>query len=150
MSRWDPRSGWCSARWPAGSRAATARPGLEPEARHRRRGRRMVIPWSVDAAGGEPGDPLRVVVVEEQRLARVEAGDASHLVVGELEVEDVDVLGHPVGTDRLGDDDDVALGEPAQDDLGDRLPVRGADLAQRRIGEEVVLALGERAPGLEL
>ena len=77
-------------------------------------------------------------------------GDAGHLVVGELEVEDVDVLAHPLGADGLGDDDDVALDEPAQDDLGDGLAVRGADLAEDRVGEDVVLALGERAPGLDL
>jgi len=39
--------------------------------------------WSVDAAGGAPGVPLRVVVVEEQGLAAVHPGDADDLVVGE-------------------------------------------------------------------
>ena len=37
-----------------------------------------------NAAGGEPGDPLEVVVVEEQCAAGVESGDAGHLLVGEL------------------------------------------------------------------
>jgi hypothetical protein len=68
-------------------------------------------------------------VVEEQRRAVVHRGDAGHLVVGELEVEHVDVLAHPLGADRLGDDDDIALDEPAQDDLGDGLAVAAADLA---------------------
>ena len=40
--------------------------------------------------------------------------------------------------------------EPAQDDLGDGLAVGGADLAQGRVGEEVVAAFGERPPGLDL
>jgi hypothetical protein len=59
------------------------------------------------------------VVVEEQRGAGVESGDSGHLIGGELEVEDIDVLAHPFGADRLGDDHDIALDEPAQDDLGD-------------------------------
>jgi hypothetical protein len=51
-------------------------------------------------------------VVEEQRRAGVHRGYAGHLVVRELEVEDVDVLAHPLGADGLGDDHDVALDEP--------------------------------------
>jgi hypothetical protein len=47
------------------------------------------------------------------------SGDSGHLIGGELEVEDIDVLAHPFGADRLGDDHDIALDEPAQDDLGD-------------------------------
>ena len=89
-------------------------------------------------------------MVEEQRGSCVQRGDAAHLVVGELEVEDVDVLGHALGADRLRDDDDVALDEPAQHDLRDGLAVRRADLAQCGVGEQVVAALGERSPGLDL
>ena len=73
-----------------------------------------------------------------------------HLVVGEGEVEDVEVLRHPLGPHGLGDDDDVALGEPTQDDLGNGLAVASADLGQDRVGEQVVAALGEPAPGLVL
>ena len=58
-------------------------------------------------------------------------GDAGHLVVGELEVEHVEVLGHPLGTHRLGDDDDAALDQPAQHDLGHRLAVRVGDRTSR-------------------
>ena len=91
-----------------------------------------------------------VGVVEEQRRAGVHGGDEGQLVGGELEVEDVDVLAHALGANGLGDDDDVALDEPAQDDLGDGLAVRGTDLAEDGVGEDVVLAFGERAPGLDL
>ena len=69
-------------------------------------------------------------MVEEQRGAGVEGGDPGHLIGGELEVEDIDVLAHPLGADGLGDDHDVALDEPAQDDLGDGPAVGGSDLAQ--------------------
>ena len=63
----------------------------------------------------------------------------------QLEVEHVDVLAHALGANGFGDDDDVALDEPAQDDLGDGLAVRRADLAEDGVGEDVVLAFGERA-----
>src|SRR4026209_155409 len=84
-------------------------------------------PVSVDAGAVEARDPLGVGVVEELRRAGVEPGDAGHVVVAELEVEDVDVLSHSLRPDRFGDHDDLALDEPAQDGLGDRLAVRGAD-----------------------
>ena len=57
---------------------------------------------------------------------------------------------HPLRVDRLGDDDDAALDHPAQHDLGDRLAVLLADPGQQRVGEQPVLALGERAPRLDL
>ncbi len=86
---------------------------------------------------------MGVAVVEEQGRAGVDGGDAGHLVVGEGEVEDVEVRRHPLGSNRLGDGDDVALGEPAEHDLGDGLAVGGADLGQGGVGEQVVAALGE-------
>jgi hypothetical protein len=89
-------------------------------------------------------------VVEEQRAAGVQARDSCHLVLSELEVEDVDVLAHPLGADRLRNHDDVALRQPTQDDLSNGLPMSGADLEEGRVGEDVVLALRERAPRLVL
>ena len=58
-------------------------------------------------------------------VSRVAIG--GHLVVGEFEVEHVEVLGHPLGTDGLGDHHDAALGEPVQHDLADGLAVRLGD-----------------------
>ena len=54
------------------------------------------------------------MVVEEETLARVERGDGGHIFVGECEVENVDVLPHPLHMGRFGDDDNAALNEPAQ------------------------------------
>ena len=68
----------------------------------------------------------------------------------ELEAEDVDVFAHPFGADGLRDGDHAPLDEPSQDDLADGLAVRRANLAESRVGEQVVLALGERTPGLDL
>ncbi|MGW2024442.1 hypothetical protein [Streptomyces decoyicus] len=39
-------------------------------------------------------------VVEEQRVAGVQSGDLCHLIVGEVEVEDIDVLRHALGPAR--------------------------------------------------
>jgi len=68
-------------------------------------------PDSVDVRGSELADHCRVSVVEEQRFTGVHRGDASHLVIGQLEVEDVDVLAHALWPDRPGDDDHIALGQ---------------------------------------
>jgi len=46
-------------------------------------------------AAVEPADHGGVAVVEEQGAAGVEGRDSRHLLIGELEVEDVDVLAHP-------------------------------------------------------
>src|SRR5215203_233255 len=105
---------------------------------------------SDDSVVAELADRRGVAVVEEQRLTGVQAGDLRHLVVGQLEVEDGEVLGHPLGSDRFGDDDDAALDEPAQHDLGDGLAVRVGDPGQCRVGEQVVAAFGEGSPRLHL
>ena len=64
---------------------------------------------SVDTVVAKLADRDRVVVVEEQRLSAVQAGDLRHLVVGQVEVEDGEVFGHPLGSDRIGDDNDATL-----------------------------------------
>src|SRR5215218_5357577 len=79
----------------------------------------MLATSVVDAASADRADHGRVAVAEEQRLAGVERGDAGHLLVGELEVEDVKVLGHAIRAHRLGDGDDAALEKPAKHDLCD-------------------------------
>ena len=75
---------------------------------------------------------------------------ARHVVGAELEVEDVEVLGHPLLAHRLGDRHDAALRQPAQDHLGDALAVFPADGPQHLVVEDVVLALRERSPRLDL
>ena len=80
----------------------------------------------------------------------VHRGDAGHLVIGQGEVEDVEVLFHALAANRLGDGHDAALDQPAEHDLGDGLAVGVADGGERRIGEQVVASLGEPAPRLDL
>ena len=49
------------------------------------------------------------MVVEEETTARVERGDGGHILVGECEIEYVDILLHPLYVSRFGDDDDACL-----------------------------------------
>lgn len=51
---------------------------------------------------------------------------------------------------RLGNRDDVAVDEPPQHDLGYRLAMHLTDLREDRVGEQVVLSLGEAAPRFDL
>lgn len=50
-----------------------------------------------------------VVVVEKQTFACVEAPDFLHILVGEREVKDVEILAHALYMGRLRNDDYVAL-----------------------------------------
>ena len=89
-------------------------------------------------------------MIEEAALAGVERGDAAISSSVSSKSKTSMFSRHPLGPDRLRDDDDVALDEPAQHDLRDGLAVRLADLGQHRVGEQVVAALGERSPRLDL
>ena len=87
--------------------------------------------------------------------AGVEPVDGGHLVGGELEVEDVEVLGDALGLGGLRDDRPSVLQAPAQHDLGGALAVRLGDLADHRVLEGAgVLAVAvegdpaDRRPGL--
>lgn len=64
-----------------------------------------------------------VAVIEEHGRAGVQGGDPVHFVIGEFEVEDVEVFGHAIGAHGLRDDDDITLDQPAQHGLGDGLAV---------------------------
>ena len=60
--------------------------------------------------------------------------------VGELEAEDVEVLGDPRRRDRLRDHLAALLEVPAQHHLRRRLAVRGGDLADHRVLEGAAVA----------
>ena len=59
-------------------------------------------------------------------LALVQRGDRRHVVLGQLEVEQLEVLGDPRRGGRLGEDDVAPLDVPAQGDLSGGLPTRSA------------------------
>ena len=77
----------------------------------------------VPAAAIEPADHGRVSVIEENGAAGVQGGDASHVLLCQGEVEDVEVLFHTLTMDRFRDDRDVTLDEPSKHDLGNGLVV---------------------------
>ena len=79
----------------------------------------------VDAAGGYGA--TKVAGSGPMRSPRSRPSNRGHLVVAQLEVEDVDVLADPLRRDRLGDDDVAELQVPAQDRLGRRLAVARGD-----------------------
>src|SRR4051812_5738236 len=105
--RWTRRASR-ARRWPSAASARAVAAPMPDEAPVMTATRPCVVSLlmgesplgSVDADVAEPADPVRLAVVEEQRLARLHLGDAGHLVVGELEVDDVDVLRHALRADR--------------------------------------------------
>src|SRR6202012_3818628 len=76
--------------------------------------------------------------------AVIETLDRRDLLVGQIEVEDVEVLGHPLRPGGLRDRDDAALHVPAQDDLRDALAVLAGDRRDRRVAERCAV-VAERA-----
>jgi len=77
----------------------------------------------------------------------VEGVERGHVPGGEREVEDASVLDDPLAVGGLGQDDQVALQAPAQEDLGRRAPDALGDLADAPVAE---MATGtQRAVGLE-
>ena len=88
------------------------------------------------------------VGVRAEAVAGVQGARRPARPRGQLEVEDVDVLPHPLGAHRLGEDDVAQLDVPAQHDLGGRPAVlRRASVGQRRVVQQAA-ALPDRAPRL--
>ena len=145
-------------------RGADAAPGARVGQPHRRRqpGRTRVREgarepladmWRAALRRRPPPRPLprgradEGVRVRAGALAGVERLDGGHLVLAEVEVEDVEVLLDPLRRDRLGDDDVAELQVPADDDLrraSCRAPRRSPTIA----GSSSTCALGQRAPRL--
>jgi len=60
---------------------------------------------------------------EEEARPSVQLRDRVHLLLCQLKVKDVEVLRHSFLPNRFGNDDDVPLRQPSEDDLRDRLAV---------------------------
>src|SRR5579875_186989 len=95
---------------------------------------------------GSARDVVERVGVRARALVLVQRRDVGHVGVGELEVEELEVLLHALAGDRLREDDVAALDVPAEGDLRGRAlePVRDAD--EHRILQHV--ALRDRRPRL--
>ena len=87
---------------------------------------------------------------EEQAFALVQPADGGHVLIGQGEVKDLEVLAHPILVGGLGYGHHVRLEQEAQGCLGCGLAVLLADLVQDGVVEEVIAALGEGAPALVL
>jgi hypothetical protein len=92
-------------------------------------------------------DPVQRVRVGPgaARLAPVEPGERGHVLLGELEVEQREVLAHPLAPRRLREDDVAALEVPAEGDLGRRTAEAGGDSLDHRWPTTWPLAIGDHA-----
>lgn len=59
---------------------------------------------------------------------QVQLGNAVHILLRDIPAHAVEVLGHDLGTEGLGDDGKAALSSPAEEDLGLALPDLGGDV----------------------
>nr|GEU28231.1 hypothetical protein [Tanacetum cinerariifolium] len=113
----------------------------------RREGLSMVMAASdIELAFAHPLDDGGVAVREEAAGGRLERGDAGHVVAVELEIEHVEVFRHPLAARGLGQRHHLALHQPAQDDLADRLVIARCDIGQHGILEQVVAPFRKRRP----
>jgi hypothetical protein len=84
---------------------------------------RSLAQGSVETAIRELARHRGVAVVKEERLAAIHRRDAGHVGIGELKIEDVHVLLHPLRANGLLDDHHTALDQPTQNDLRGGLAV---------------------------
>lgn len=89
---------------------------------------------------------MRVHFVIDGTLARIQHADGLHVFLIEGKVEDIDVFLHPRFMDRLGDDDDIPLEQPAQHDLTDGLAVFVSDVPQKLRMEDIVVPFSKGRP----
>lgn len=86
-------------------------------------------------------DHLSVMVVDEEAVFLVQQGYGCHVIRIQLEVENIQVLGHTFLPDAFRNDDDTALYQPPQGYLSHRLIVFFADSGKRGIVEKIVFSL---------
>ena len=77
----------------------------------------------MDLHAAEHLDKARIAVVHDLAVAQVLGGDLRHLLIGQGEVPDVDILLHPLHMDGLGDNGHAPLSIPTQDHLGGALAI---------------------------
>lgn len=73
-------------------------------------------------------------IVQTQR--NVHSVNNLHLLLRQLEREDIGVLGNADGVRRLGDNSNLVLDQPTQDNLGDGLVVVSGDLRETLLLEK--------------
>ena len=81
-------------------------------------------------------------------FAFVQGGDGSHLVLGELKAEDVEILRDPRWRGGLREEDDAILQVPADNDLRRADIVRCSGVGDLGGIQDIALSLPQRAPCL--
>src|SRR6185369_88955 len=80
----------------------------------------FVAPLSISFCFAEKFDHRRVAMIEEEARTSIELPDGVHIFLCQLKIKYVEVLRHSVLSNRFGNDDDVPLCHPSQDDLRNR------------------------------
>lgn len=62
-------------------------------------------------------------MIKEEARPGVQLPDGVHIFLCQLKIKDVEVLDHSILSNRFGNDDDVSLRQPSEDDLRDSLAV---------------------------
>ena len=86
-------------------------------------------------------DKVGVVVADDLTVSHIQRGNRLHILLGKLEIPNIEVLFHTVPVDRLWNNYHAPLDVPAQGDPGGRFAVLVADLYKNRMGENAKLAL---------
>ena len=92
----------------------------------------------------------RVVVREEQTVFSVESFNLFHFRIGQLEIENVEVLLHSLFVSAFGDYHNSALQKIAQSCLGRALVMSFTNFLQYGIAEKIVSSFGKRSPRHDL
>ena len=93
-------------------------------------------------------DELGIIVIHNAAVAHIQGVNPVHLLLGQREVPDGEVLLHTLPVHSLGKDHHAPLDIPTQGHLGGSLTVGTADLCQYMIGENTILAFCEGPPCL--
>ena len=66
-------------------------------------------------------------MIEEEARTSIELPDGVHIFLCQLKIKYVEVLRHSVLSNRFGDDDNISLRQPSEDDLRDCLAMLFSD-----------------------
>ena len=66
-------------------------------------------------------------MIEKEARPGVQLPDHVYIFLHQLEIKYVEVLRHSILSNRFGNDDDVPLRQPSEDDLRDRIAVLLSD-----------------------
>jgi len=78
---------------------------------------------SISFCFAEQFDHRGVAMIEKEACPSVQSPDRVHIFLCQLKIKDVKVLCYSILSNRFGNDDDVPLRQPSQDDLRNRLAV---------------------------